>query len=224
MDLSPTIWLYKQTSADDKEMSESTPQPTPTIRPPVTRIILVRHGETDDSGVIPDHSGHGDPDLSGLGRDQALAIAREVATLSEQSVTEIYTSPLAAAVATASVITKTLDSTAPEPRAGLATIAPEILPPGRAALDAMAAIQSHAWSAIETLREMHPPPATLVLVSHELPIRAVICRALSIELDRAGRFRIDPASISRLEFRGPRTVLASLNDVCHANGAASDRL
>lgn len=204
-------------------MSESTRQPAPPVRPPATRIILVRHGETEDVEGIPDHSGHGDPDLSRLGREQALAIARQIAELSDTPVTAIYTSPLAAALTTASVIGDRLGLSSPEPSHGLVTIAPETLPPGRSGIDAMAALQSRAWSAVERLRELHPPPSALILVSHELPIRATICRALSIDLEQSTRFRIDPASISRLEFRGPRTVLASLNDVCQTNGAGQNQ-
>ncbi len=204
-------------------MSESTPQPPPPVRPPTTRIILVRHGETEDVESVPDHSGHGDPDLSVLGREQALAIAKEIAELSDTPVTAVYTSPLAAALTTASVIGDTLGLTSPMPSRGLVTIATEMLPPGPSGIDAMAAIQSQAWSAVERLRELHPPPVALVLVSHELPIRATICRALAIDLKQSARFRIDPASISRLEFRGPRTVLASLNHVCHMNGGGENQ-
>ena len=195
------------------QLSEATPQPSPPVRQPTLRLVLVRHGETEDAGLFPDHSGHGDPPLSVLGREQALSIVKEIAGFREPPVAAVYASPLAAAMTTAVVIAETLGLPRPVPSPALVTIAPETLPSGQDGISTLTAIQDQAWSGVEMLRESFQPPITLVLVSHELPIRATICRALSIPLDQASRFRVDPASVSSLEFRASRTMLATLNHV-----------
>ena len=64
-----------------------------------------------------------------------------------------------------------------------------------------------------------------MLVSHELTIRALICRALGMSLADARRFRLDLASISAIEFRRApngdmRMTVAGLNETCHVEELA----
>ena len=81
----------------------------------------------------------------------------------------------------------------------------------------MGMLQEYAWSTVEILKGLHEPDVSIVLVSHELPVRGLICKALSIPLEESDRFKLEPASISAIEFRGPRTLLSLLNDVCHTD-------
>ena len=199
-------------------MSEAEPRPP---RFPTTRLWLVCTGELEDASFLPDFTGHADPALSEAGRRQAEGIGRELAAMRETGtmpgpeVAALYASPLAAAQTTAQVLAGSLGLAGIETSPALATVMPETLPPGEAGLETLAMIQEYAWSTVELLRELHPPDVSLVLVSHELPVRALICRALSIPLAEADRFQVKAGSLSAIEFRGPRTVLSLLNDVCH---------
>ena len=65
-----------------------------------TRILLIRHGETDWNRVHR-FQGRSDLPLNQEGRDQAHALALG---LKDQSLTAIYSSPLARAVETARLI------------------------------------------------------------------------------------------------------------------------
>jgi broad specificity phosphatase PhoE len=196
-----------------------------TSRPPrfpITQLLLVRCGELEDRSFLPDFTGHVDPNLSPRGRQQADAIGRRLGQHEGPPVMALYASPLMAAQTTAYIVGTWLGLPDEETSNALATVMPEQLPEGQAGLDAFAAIQERIWEFVEVLRQMHPPDVSLVLVTHELPIRALIARALSIPLEEAHRFAIDEASVSMIEFRGPRTLLATLNDVCHAEDEATD--
>jgi broad specificity phosphatase PhoE len=83
---------------------------------------------------------------------------------------------------------------------------------------ALAASQEQAWSLIEAAKTLFEPDATLVLVTHDLIVRALVCRALSMPLDEMQRFSLQPGSMSTIEWRTQpreRLLIASLNEVCH---------
>lgn len=76
----------------------------------------------------------------------------------------------------------------------------------------------------ETLPEMHSrvvkavwaearrrPRQAIAMVAHAGPIRAVLARALGIDLPAAQSFQLDPFSLSRVELQGKGAVLAGLN-------------
>jgi broad specificity phosphatase PhoE len=183
------------------------------------KFHLILHGETEASD-LPD-LGHNDPSLSATGRQQASALASELDLISRRgpAIQAVYTSPMRAASETAGVIAETLRLPAPAVSEALVTLTPEVLPAG-GALDAVAAIQQRAWATVEALRERHDERAVVVLVSHELTIRAVVCRALGMPLAELQRFELWPASLSTIEFRRApngdmRTIVAALNEACH---------
>jgi broad specificity phosphatase PhoE len=183
------------------------------------KFHLIRHGETEASD-LPD-LGHNDPSLSASGRLQASALASEVDLLSRRgpAVEAVYTSPMRAASETARVIAETLRLPSPAVSEALVTLTPEVLP-ADGGLDAVAAIQARAWATVEALREQHDERAVVVVVSHELTIRAIVCRALGMPLDELKRFELWPGSLSTLEFRRApngdlRTIIAALNEACH---------
>jgi broad specificity phosphatase PhoE len=183
------------------------------------KFVLIRHGEVETSD-LPD-LGHNDPPLSDLGRRQAQAIALELDLPSRRGagIEAVYSSPMRSAAETADVIADALVLPSPRVSDTLGTLTPEVLPED-GGLDAVAAIQERAWSTVELLREQYDERAIVVLVSHELTVRALICRALSMPLTDLGRYHLDPASLSTIEFRRApngdlRTILASLNEGCH---------
>jgi probable phosphoglycerate mutase len=165
----------------------------PFPRPPTLRFVLVCHGDADGA------EGGG---LSALGRMQAGGLARELA--SGVAVDAVVAAPGAAAEETASLISERLALASPRTETGLST--------GAGA--ALETVQAEAWAVIEGLRGSYEE-GTLVLVSDAAPIRALVCRALELPLDQSQRFEVAAASLTTLEFRGQRVLLAALNDVCH---------
>lgn len=183
------------------------------------KFHLIRHGEVETSD-LPD-LGHNDPSLSDTGRRQAAALAHELDLISKRgpAIEAVYCSPMRAATETAAVIARTLMTGEPLVSEALGTLTPEVLPHD-GPLDAIEIIQDRAWSLIETLREQHDERAVVVLVTHELTIRATVCRALGMPLADLKRYDLDPASLSTIEFRRApngdlRTILAALNEGCH---------
>jgi probable phosphoglycerate mutase len=55
----------------------------------------------------------------------------------------------------------------------------------------------------------------VIVVTHQVVIRAILCRLLGISLSHFRRFEIQPASISEARFEYGKWVLYRLNDVCH---------
>jgi len=70
----------------------------------VTTLILARHGETDWNRENR-FQGHADPPLNDLGREQSAALA---ASLAEERIARIYTSPLRRAAETAEIVAAAL--------------------------------------------------------------------------------------------------------------------
>ena len=72
----------------------------------LTELLLVRHGETDWNR---DHrfQGHADPSLNAAGREQARALAEELA---EAQIAIVYTSDLARARETAEIVAASIDA------------------------------------------------------------------------------------------------------------------
>jgi broad specificity phosphatase PhoE len=197
-------------AADEADRAAARPP-----RFPTTRIWLVCTGALEDDSYLPDFTGHGDPALSETGKQQAAAAGRELVAMPGPAIAALYASPLASAQTAAAIVAQELGLAGIETTPALSTVMPETLPPGRAGLETHTMIQDFAWSHVEVVKLLHEPDVSVVLVSHELPIRALVCKALAIPLDEAYRFELQPGSLSAIEFRGPRTQLALLNDICH---------
>jgi len=183
------------------------------------RFTLVLHGETEEPRPGLEATGHDDSALSAFGRRQAAAIATvlEEASQHGERIEAVYTSPLRSAADTALSIADALGLASAVQANELVTITPEVLPDD-GAVDAVAALQERAWSLIEVLKTRHDPASTLVLVSHELVVRSLVCRALNMPLTDLRRFRLEPASLTTIDYRTApreRTLLAGLNEVCH---------
>ncbi|WP_320066836.1 bifunctional RNase H/acid phosphatase [Micromonospora sp. RTGN7] len=201
-----------------------------------TRLILVRHGETEFTAQRR-YSGRGDVPLSARGRTQARATAARVAALAP-TVAAVVSSPLARCTATARAIARaigdvpvrTVDDliecdfgaweghTFAEVRAGwpgeldawLAST--RLAPPDGESFTEVAARVARATDA---LLEAYPGE-TVVVVTHVSPIKLVLREALAAEDAFLHRLYLDAAGISVLD-RWPDGGIAvrSINDTAH---------
>ena len=186
------------------------------------KFVLVHHGALEEDPLGQAAAGHEDPPLSQAGLLQARAVAEELRTLGQRGERHAFflTSPLRAPQMAAALIASTLELAPPQLREELTTLTPEVVP-ANDGLEAIAAIQERAWSVIEVLKQTQEQDATLVLVTHDLTIRALVCRALSLPLTEMRRFALDAGSLTTIDYRTQpreRTLIASLNETCHLEG------
>ena len=201
------------------------------------RLILLRHGETESNRQRL-ALGREDVPLNEKGRRQAGALA---SSLDGVTVSAVFASPLRRAVETARPLAEArgLDVQVDEDLTEMAVGELEGLTPqelrdrygdflrqwfsteaGRLRMpggESLQDVQDRAWAAIERLRERHPED-TVVVVTHNFTIHAILCRALGLPLASFRRFRHDLAAKAVLDVRQDRAVVISLNDTCHLEG------
>ncbi|MEU4472917.1 bifunctional RNase H/acid phosphatase [Micromonospora sp. NPDC023888] len=210
-------------------------EPRPTFT--ATRLILVRHGETEYTEQRR-YSGRGDVPLSAKGRDQVLATAARVAALAP-SVAAVLSSPLSRCTATAAAITEALGGDVPvrteddliecdfgqwegrtfaevrqqwpgEMDAWLAS--PRIAPPGG---ESFTHVAERAHRVIAGLLTAYPGE-TVVVVSHVSPIKLVLRDALAAGDGFLHRLFLDAAGISVLDMWPDGGVaVRTVNDTAH---------
>jgi broad specificity phosphatase PhoE len=206
------------------------------------RLILVRHGETDTNKARV-ALGRADVELNEHGRWQAQRVA---ASLKDESIGAIYSSPLKRALATAEPIAAShrlemqidgglieMDIGEMEAltfqqvserhprflRAWLGGQAPyEAMPGGECLLD----LQERAWEAIERIRE-RDEQGTVAAVTHNFVIIAVLCRVLGLDLANFRRLRHSLAAKSVLEMGRDQIIVVSFNDTCHLEAAQAEQ-
>ena len=178
------------------------------------KFVLVCHGQTQ-----PAQANGEDPGLSALGLSQARAIAREIAAVAElqRSPDALFSSPRPASVETASQIAAVFRAGEPEAAGELDGGAADA---GAASGQHLKSVQERAWAMIESLKERSEQDATVVLVSNVAVVRALVSGVLNMPAVDMWRFALQEASISTIEFRGQRTLIGSLNEICHL---ASDK-
>jgi broad specificity phosphatase PhoE len=198
-----------------------------------TRLILVRHGETEWNRVER-FRGRIDIELNETGRRQARAVAQR---LSGWQIGAIYSSPLKRALQTAQPIAEAFSLavailegmtdvdygmwaglSAEEARAQY----PEVyetwvhtplltrFPQG----ESLQQVQDRAWSALEKISSAHEGE-TVLLVSHVVVNRVLICAALGLVGDAFWRIGQDNAAINVLHGANGRYRVLLLNDTCH---------
>jgi len=195
-------------------------------------IVLVRHGETSANarGLL---LGRADPPLSGVGREQAYAVAQVLGR--EDRPLAVVASPLRRARETAACIADVFElEVEAEPelmemdygewdQRPLAEIPREVwkvwrgdvdfAPPGG---ESLREVQTRVSACMRRLAE-RAEDGVVVAVSHVSPIKAAVLWALGLD-DRpevSWRLRLDLASVTRIA-RGPLgPVLAGFNQPSH---------
>lgn len=184
----------------------------------MTRIVLIRHGETDVTGRTLTGRASG-VHLNARGRQQAQRVAEH---LDGVAIAAIWSSPLERAQQTAGPMAG---------RRGLAVAVHEGLHEldigdwqGR---DIEALEPDPVWAVYNQWRSIHRPPGgesiaeaqvrmvrtaqsiaeafpgeTVAAVGHCDPIRALLAHALGVPLDLFGRLAVAPASVSVVEIGG----------------------
>lgn len=200
----------------------------------MTRIILVRHGQTEWNR-IERFRGRADVPLNETGLAQAEATGRRVAA--EWQPSAIYTSPLSRSIKTAEAIAKHYDLPVQE-HPGISDIdygewqglSPEearqrwpmeidawynrpqqaYIPGGETLVDLRA-------RAMETVNELaaHHPSETIVLVGHTVINRIILLGVLGLGNERFWRIKQDTCAINVFETDKDDFILVSLNDTCH---------
>ncbi|MCT2281071.1 bifunctional RNase H/acid phosphatase [Micromonospora chalcea] len=209
-------------------------EPRPTEE--ATRLILVRHGETERT-VQKHYSGRGDVPLTERGRAQARATAARVAALAP-SVAAVVSSPLSRCTATAEAIAAQVGNPpvrtdddliecdfgvweghtfaevrerwAAELDAWLAST--RVAPPKG---ESFVAVAERTGRAVDRLRSAYPGE-TVVVVSHVSPIKLVLRDALAAGDAFLHRLYLDTAGISVLDlYPDGGVAVRSVNDTSH---------
>ncbi|NIN65043.1 MAG: hypothetical protein GTO63_10150 [Anaerolineae bacterium] len=199
----------------------------------MTRVLLVRHGETEWNRVER-FRGRTDIELNATGRSQAQAIAQR---LSSWQMEAIYSSPLKRALQTAQPIAQACgrEVQALDPIididygdcAGLSpeefsTRHPDLFEKWRDAPqgarfprgESLDDLRRRAWPAVEEVCSAHEG-GTVILVSHVVVNRVLICAALGVGHSSFWKIGQDNAAINVIEAEQTGYRLLLLNDTCH---------
>jgi ribonuclease H / adenosylcobalamin/alpha-ribazole phosphatase len=223
--LSPAAPTSAPANADDGWLADDD-------RP--TRLILVRHGSTELSGLR--YSGRVDPALNENGEAQARALAVRLAGLKADE-PAVVSSPLQRAVATAAPIAAALGTTV-ETDEGLLELDfgqwegktfeevkrgwrteraafrtdPSAPAPGGESVDQ---VNRRVRRARDRIIAAHPG-GTVVVVSHVTPIKVLLCAALDAPTSSVFRLHLNTASVSTVDWYPDRVPLVRLvNDTSH---------
>lgn len=185
------------------------------------RIFLLRHGATDWN-LAQRCQGSTDLELNEVGLKQAEATA---INLSREKIDAIYSSHLKRAHQTAAAVSRfhnltitieeslreldhgeiegltfaEIQATRPDfLRRWRETPADADIPGGERLLD----VGKRAWDGLGRIVRRHRPEETLVVVSHNFPILAVICHITGTPLNQYRTFHLNPGGVIRLSYNG----------------------
>jgi broad specificity phosphatase PhoE len=206
----------------------------------MTCILLIRHGRTAWNKEER-FRGREDLPLDEVGWAQAKALAHRLA-VEHPSLTAIYASPLRRARETAAPLAEALGLTV-QTEPGLLDIdygewqgltpaeAAERYPtlyqtwqiaPDRVHFpggETLGQVQARARSALDATAVRHPDE-TIVLVSHLVVCRLILCSVLGLPLARWTLLRQATGCLNVLETAGNGYEVVALNDACHLRGLA----
>ena len=205
----------------------------------MTRLLLVRHGETVWNADEV-YRGRSEVPLSATGRRQALLLGGRLA---DYGVTALYTSPLIRARETAEAIAQAARLTArveeeltdldcgeweglsdrevkeryPDIRRAWLGRPHLVRLPGGESLDEVSARVGLV------LERVLAGPGVVVLVSHRVVHKVAICALLGLDNSRFWEVRLDVAGITEFECSSSHSVLVSHNDTCHLRDARAEK-
>ncbi|MGH7766028.1 MAG: histidine phosphatase family protein [Candidatus Binatia bacterium] len=183
------------------------------------RIFLLRHGATDWN-VARRCQGTTDLELNETGLRQAAAAAQG---LSGEKIDAVYSSHLRRALQTAGAVgrvhhlTVIVEESLRELDHGeiegqtfseIQATRPDFLrewreKPAEADIpggEKLVEVERRAWDGLCRIVGRHGPEETLVVVSHNFPILAVLCRITGTPLNQYRSFHLDPGEIVRLGY------------------------
>ena len=201
----------------------------------MTRIILIRHGRTAwNEGSGERLRGRSDIELDEKGVRQARATAAEAGRWQPAAV---YSSPLRRAWTTASILAAPLKLQV-QPLEGLIDIdygrwqglsldeaaadestlyrlwleSPHLVtfPQG----ESLEQVRQRAVAAVESLVPKHPGQA-VVLVSHKVVCKVLLCTLLGLDTSHFWRLQQDLCAVNVFEADGGAYTMVRLNDTCH---------
>ncbi|MCU1458165.1 MAG: putative phosphomutase, family [Actinomycetia bacterium] len=229
----PAPGMCPESDVDTVGAAASTPEAEaqPEAKPePVksTRIVLVRHGVTAETGKVLYGREDGHP-LSEKGVEQVEATAARLAAF---PIAAVYSSPIertrqtAAPIAESHGLTVELLDAVVESDAGdftgqtftelakLDSWKAVHRSPSRFAFpggESFASLQARTVTAIEELAKRHPGE-TIVVVSHADPIRAALVHYTGSHLDHIDKFAVSPASVNIIEVSPYGASVLKFND------------
>ena len=199
----------------------------------MTRIYLVRHGTTEWNREEI-FRGRADCALNETGRAEARATA---AYFEGMDLDGIYTSPLARAAETAAAIAagrgievgsepafidldfgewqgrplKGVREKYPELYRAWRERPQEVTIPGGENLDS---VRARAWEGLLRVARENPD-RTVVIVSHRVITKILICAALGLDNSHFWQIKQDTTAINCLEYARGYFIVSLLNDTCH---------
>jgi broad specificity phosphatase PhoE len=203
-----------------------------------TRLLLIRHGETEWSRVRR-FTGARDLPLSPVGRAQSEAVGR---ALADRPLAAVWTSPLERARATAETVAKphrvephvapafremafgqwegaTRDELAerfPEPLRAWVSTPHLVTPPGG---ETLGEVLARVTAGLEELRRAHAGSA-VALVTHAIVIRLLVLSGLGLGPERLWTVDASTAGISEIEYTDSWTVVHRMNTRSHLEESA----
>lgn len=199
----------------------------------MTKLILIRHGETDWNAQRR-YQGQSDVPLNDAGHRQAAALAQR---LEGVDISAIYSSDLRRARQTASEIASLhplpvrdeprlkeisfgrwegltygeIQERWPEEMAAWFADPIQVTPPGG---ETLAQVAGRVKAALDDIVRTNAG-GTVAIVAHGGTLRVLLCAAIEIDPRAQWRFGLSTASISELQVSDSHTVLVRLNDTHH---------
>ncbi|HIP96967.1 MAG TPA: histidine phosphatase family protein, partial [Anaerolineae bacterium] len=202
------------------------------------KIILVRHGQTAwnaGAGNGERFRGRIDLPLNDVGVAQAQALADRLA---DEPIAAIYSSPLQRAHETAEIIAQPHDLPVHalegltsmdygdwqgRPVAEVAEVDPELYRlwrekphrirfPGGETLDDL---RDRAMAALQDTLARHSDGETILVVTHQVVTRTLICALLGLSTARYWRIGQDTCCLNVFEYEDGLFATVQLNDTCH---------
>ncbi len=196
-----------------------------------TRILLVRHGETEWNRTGK-FQGRSNIPLNQNGKNQANALALR---LKDESLSVIYASPLARAIETARLIKVYHPSATLIEEDGFmemdlgdfegmdgkkwAAEHPDFLKswwksPGTVKMpggESFKEVQARAVNTLSRILQLHPSESTVLICSHNFVILSLLCFAMDISLDKFRELRLETGTLSILYKKGEKMWMEEMN-------------
>jgi broad specificity phosphatase PhoE len=200
----------------------------------LTRVILIRHGQTNWNESRRIQGGNNDIMLNQEGERQCHCLAER---LKREDIKAVYSSPMTRAMGTAQWIAdchrleviqepalQEIDCGTME-GAEIKEVGSrlqlllkggneeELLFKGCGG-ESLDEIQKRSWNSVLQIAASHPN-STIVAVSHYFVIAAILCAVMNLPASQLGRFRMGETSINIINFDMYGPYLSLFNDRCH---------